>query len=592
MRLILCALTVFFLIGCRTGTLDELDFFTVKNEVQSVSVLSLNDVLLRGKVEGLSLAADSCGFVWSFDKKTVEGLSSGLFRLRAQVPESGDGTFESVFPAPVLNQGRTFYFRAFTASGDRIMYAPFVDSYTLGEIVSLLPLPDTAGVYNNEARVKARLSGQGILIAKVTSHGFVYSSVNPFPELGKPDCFSKDRLAYEGNYIYSDTLRGLKFNTTYYFRAYAISNDTTWHSRDVQAFRVRDGWERVGLFQPYRQGSMVFSEWTQQAYLGFGCDKKEVCPVNELPRTFYAFNPLNNPGDPLKPEAEVSTSITQRTNAASFSIGSYLYFIGGQYFSGQPGLLESYPAIVHQFCRYDLLTQQWTKLPDPQADVYRRSGAVAFVLNDKAYVGGGKRRVGLDPTNTAYLYTDINDFWEYDPNTQKWRRMAPLPLKLSATDLPDTVAAGRFDAVSFVIGNYAYVGGGETGLAQLKDFWRFTPPELGNPADQGRWDYVSHCPASGRVDAVGFAIGSRGYYGTGLNNTDGDLRDFWELNPGTGKWRERTPFQGGERRQSLSYSDGTSGYLGWGVTKVLDNTGNFFTDLILRDVWHYIPEKP
>lgn len=106
--------------------------------------------------------------------------------------------------------------------------------------------------------------------------------------------------------------------------------------------------------------------------------------------------------------------------------------------AGMPAL-----ALVAQ----DFEWEQRTSMPAP------RWGVSTFVINDKAYVIGG-RSGSVDHTQ----------MWMYDPVTDAWTAKASLP------------AQGRRLATAFSVNGYGYVGCGITGTSTyLSDFWRYDP---------------------------------------------------------------------------------------------------------------------
>src|SRR6188508_2957081 len=82
-----------------------------------------------------------------------------------------------------------------------------------------------------------------------------------------------------------------------------------------------------------------------------------------------------------------------------------------------------------------------------------RSGAVAFSIGTKGYIG------------TGYDSNPTKDFWEYDPSTDTWAQKA------------DFGGGERNHAAGFSIGSKGYLG---TGLRycmceNTKDFWEYDP---------------------------------------------------------------------------------------------------------------------
>lgn len=73
------------------------------------------------------------------------------------------------------------------------------------------------------------------------------------------------------------------------------------------------------------------------------------------------------------------------------------------------------------------------------------------------------------------------------------------------------------------------------------------------------WTSISNFGGTARSSAVGFAIGTKGYVGTG---TDGSRRkDFWEWDQGTNTWTQKADFGGTARTGAAGFSIGNFGYI-------------------------------
>jgi hypothetical protein len=147
-----------------------------------------------------------------------------------------------------------------------------------------------------------------------------------------------------------------------------------------------------------------------------------------------------------------------------------------------------------------------------------RSGAASFVIDNKAYVGGGFNSDGIR----------INDWWQFDPIKNGW---------IKKTDFP---GPARSVAVAFTIGNKGYVG---TGIGatnnRLKDFWEFDP--TGN-SGAGSWkqikDFGDPITETGRYGCVAFTVSNRGFVAAGF--TGSATNDLWEYLPTSNTWEQRT----------------------------------------------------
>jgi len=128
--------------------------------------------------------------------------------------------------------------------------------------------------------------------------------------------------------------------------------------------------------------------------------------------------------------------------------------------------------------------------------------------------------------------------------------------------------------VAFSIGNYGYVGTGwdSTNCCNnpLTQFWQYDPT-------LDVWTQKADFGGVARATAVGFAIGNKGYIGTG--GWQINLDDFWEYDPGTNAWTQKATFAGGARSVAVGFGIGNFGYIGTGAT----NSGSAY------DMWQYNP---
>ena len=78
------------------------------------------------------------------------------------------------------------------------------------------------------------------------------------------------------------------------------------------------------------------------------------------------------------------------------------------------------------------------------------------------------------------------------------------------------------------------------------------------------WTQRASFPGSPRVGAVSFTIGEKAYVGTGQDSSNNLLTDFWEYDPATNVWTQLQDFAGSARRSAAGFAIGTKGYLGTG----------------------------
>lgn len=132
----------------------------------------------------------------------------------------------------------------------------------------------------------------------------------------------------------------------------------------------------------------------------------------------------------------------------------------------------------------------------------------------------------------------------------------------------DFEGAARTEAVTFTIGDTAFVGGGYDGTNQRRDYWAFNPVT-------GTWTQKADMPGTPRNSAAAFVINGKGYVGTGYDGTD-KLKDLWEYNPVNNSWLQKADFGGTARYGAVGFAINGRGYICTGYD------GNH-----LKDLWEY-----
>lgn len=157
--------------------------------------------------------------------------------------------------------------------------------------------------------------------------------------------------------------------------------------------------------------------------------------------------------------------------------------------------------------------------------------------------------------------------WLIAPAQEQWFSEADI----TGLDFP---GAARRNAVSFVIGDTAYVGTGDNGTVTLTDFYKYVPATK-------TWTQIADFPGNKRSGAVAFVLDGKGYVGTGRSgNTLFD--DFYRYNPATNVWDTVANFGGGDRRNAIAFVVDGKAYVGTGNTT--DSFGS-----ISDDLWEYDP---
>ncbi|MBS1682865.1 MAG: galactose oxidase [Bacteroidetes bacterium] len=149
----------------------------------------------------------------------------------------------------------------------------------------------------------------------------------------------------------------------------------------------------------------------------------------------------------------------------------------------------------------------------------------------------------------------------------------------------------RSGAVSFVIGGYAYIGGGfnydavgqpGTPTGRLNDFWKYDPVS-------DTWTQMANFPGTARSNAASFTLNGKGYVGTGFDGTNA-YSDFYEFDPtvgARGKWTRIADFGYSADQQDTTVS-ARYGCVAFTVkNRAFVGAGHYISDL--KDLWEYDP---
>jgi N-acetylneuraminic acid mutarotase len=188
------------------------------------------------------------------------------------------------------------------------------------------------------------------------------------------------------------------------------------------------------------------------------------------------------------------------------------------------------------FWEYDPATNTWQQKADYPPGP--RLSAVGFAIGNRGYAG-----TGLD----EFLYP-TGDFYEYDPVTNSWTTKATF------------AGVPMFAASAAVVGGKGYVCFGDDWdpmYVRHNELWEYNPVT-------DTWTAKSPCPGNPRRDAVGFAIGSKAYFGTGNDDSYFETVDFWEYTPATNSWAAKADFAGSARSQAAGFAVNGKGYVGTG----------------------------
>lgn len=232
---------------------------------------------------------------------------------------------------------------------------------------------------------------------------------------------------------------------------------------------------------------------------------------------FYRFNIKTKEWDQTWSSKMVvnGKEVDGRRDAVAFTDGTYGY-VGTGYGEND--------RVYKDFYRFDPVANTWEEI---SFDGDARYGAVAFVINNAAYVCLGGSSVG---TSTA-LVTNVAKF---DFATKTWSRVGALADKPGIKQDKDYGRIPRVYAVAFTsyagkdAEEYAYIALGSGN--NVRTVWKYN-----HKKDQ--WHQMEDIATSATpsVMSVGFSINGYGYYTTGANGTDASnpsmYIDTWKFIP-------------------------------------------------------------
>ncbi|GAA4389583.1 kelch repeat-containing protein [Hymenobacter koreensis] len=220
------------------------------------------------------------------------------------------------------------------------------------------------------------------------------------------------------------------------------------------------------------------------------------------------------------------------------------FTIGGSVYVGTGVLGTSY---YRDFWQYNPQSDTWT-----QKAAYggaARVSASGFSIGNVGFLGLGQLANGAA---SAVLYA-------YDAASNTWVQFSNFPL-----------AAGRYEAATFVVNNRAYITGGTDGSFNYRDCWEFNPLT-------DTWTQKANFGGAARSYPSAFALNGEGYVGLGA--ATGYFFDLWRYTPGTNTWTRRADFPGGGRSAAVGFAIGPFGYFATGYNG----------SAVFRDLWEYNP---
>ncbi|MBO9201389.1 MULTISPECIES: Kelch repeat-containing protein [Niastella] len=128
----------------------------------------------------------------------------------------------------------------------------------------------------------------------------------------------------------------------------------------------------------------------------------------------------------------------------------------------------------------------------------------------------------------------------------------------------------RSEAVLFKIADTVFVGTGLSDNKRFADFWKYS-------LDKRYWTKIKDFSGGVRSSGVAFALGKKGYVGTGYDTQVNYTNDMWEYSVDSNGWAKKNNFGGTPRVDAVAFVDANG--------KAYIATG--YDDSYLKDVWQY-----
>jgi hypothetical protein len=225
-----------------------------------------------------------------------------------------------------------------------------------------------------------------------------------------------------------------------------------------------------------------------------------------------------------------------RGSACSFAINDKGYICLGQG--------ETNP-FFGDLWEYDPITDTWTQKANFIGSPRRQ--AVAFVIDDYAYVGTGIDANGLQ-----------KDMYRYNPQSNVW------------TQLNDFGGTARKEAAGFSMGDQGYIGTGDDGVMR-NDFWQYEPTT-------DTWTEKTAFPGTPRKGSVGWGQFPSAFVALGEDINFDYKKDVWEYNYYSDSWIQRADYPGPGRSNAIVFILNNFAFVGTG-----------FNGSFQDDMYAYLP---
>ena len=332
---------------------------------------------------------------------------------------------------------------------------------------------------------------------------------------------------------FTSNLTGLTPKTTYYVRAYATNSHGTVYGNEKQFRTLVRPWTKLADFAGAGRTEPVGFSINGKGYIGTG---------NKIewgsPSVYYNYDDFWEYNPTTKTWAQIANFPGEgRFGAINFVIDDVAYVGGGESYFSTDGGYTMYTNNYIDFWQYNPAINSWTRKADFSSSFPGNGIYAGFCFS-----ANGKGYIGLGHTNSGFW----NQVGEYNPNTNSWLRK---------NDFPGSV---RYRGISFAIGNKGYIGLGRYNYGvTYNDFWEYD-------AANDTWTQRESFPGENRTSATSFVIENKGYVTTGETSGLEHTKELWEYTPSNNTWIKKSDFKGEGRTGAVGFTINNKGYIGVG----------------------------
>lgn len=255
---------------------------------------------------------------------------------------------------------------------------------------------------------------------------------------------------------------------------------------------IDDSWTQKSPFPGKPRVKAIALVLNGKAYVGLGFQSNTGAVLNKQAyfTDFWCYNPATDSWENLAGFPGDDTS-----GCFSFVMNNKIY-VGSGY---------AYLTMQNFLWSYSPEDNRWVRLNDLPGD--RRFGSVGCSDGEKAFYGAGFKAVNMD------------DWWQYNPTEDSWKERRSIPGK-------------RVHGTSLAVSNRFFVGTGRyfNGKENLINPGKLYADILEYDPVRNRWHKRGEIPGGPRENAVSFVIGNKAYIGFGEND-EGVLNDLWCFEP-------------------------------------------------------------